>query len=631
MDIGPINFGGLASGIDTAALVQAILNAERQPAVRLEAQQSVLQSRVSALADLDAKLSAFSDALHALSADITFRGRTATVTEDGFYKATSGAGADTGIFAVEVLALAAAHKVKSAGVVAADQSLVTDGTITIQSGGNDAITVNVSTATGNNSLQAIRDAINTADQGVSASVVFDGTSHTLVVRATETGTGHALTISDTTNLNLDDTGALVTEAADAQIVVDGIAITSASNHVTGVLAGTTLDLLAETDGAAVNVEVATDTTSVVEAVESLVDAYNTVADFLKAQFDLDAPGPLSGDSTARQVQQDLMSVMTSGVAGIPVGGLRSLSSVGVSFDNTGRATLSTSKLEELLTERFDEVADLFLNAGTATDLRISYTSAASGTVPGSYDVTVTQAAAQASVAGSGAISALAADETLTIAIGSTSANVALTAGMTTDQVVAAINAALHTEGVSATARNDGGSLRITSSAYGSATTLSVTSDLADSGNGTSTGFGTTATTASGLDVAGTIGGVAATGNGQFLTGGEGGGFTGLTIKVTASAADVVATGGNFGSISFSRGLVSGLLAKVDGLTRPIDGPIAAATEALNSTIDRIEDDITRIEERLLAREAFLVRMFSQAEQAIATLQAQQAQLANGGF
>ena len=144
MDIGPINFGGLASGIDTQALVEAILNAERQPEVRLQNQQATLQGRVSALGDLDSKLTAFSDALHSLSADVTFRGRIATVTQDGFFNATSGAGADTGIFGVEVLGLAAAHKVKSAALVASDQSLVTDGTITIQSGSNEAVTVDVS-------------------------------------------------------------------------------------------------------------------------------------------------------------------------------------------------------------------------------------------------------------------------------------------------------------------------------------------------------------------------------------------------------------------------------------------------------------------------------------------------------
>jgi flagellar hook-associated protein 2 len=456
-------------------------------------------------------------------------------------------------------------------------------------------------------------------------------NHTLVVRAEETGTANDLTITDTTNLNLDDAGALVTAAADAHIVVDGIDVTSSSNHITSVIPGTTLDLLAVTDGEDVNVEVATDTETVVEAVQKLVDAYNTVNDFLAAQFEIDAPGPLAGDATARQVQQDVMSLMTSGVAGMPVGGLRSLSSVGVSFDNTGRATLDTGKLEDLLTERFDDVADLFVNSGTATDPRISYTSSTAGTVAGNYDVTISQAAAQASVAGSGAITALGADESLTIAIGSSTATVQLTAGMTTDQIVTAINDALRGEGVAATARNDGGALRVTSSEYGSAITVSVTSSLTDAGNGTSTGFGTTASTATGTDVAGTIGGVAATGSGQFLTGAEGGAYEGLTIKVTASAADVTATGGNFGSIGFSRGLVSGLLAKIDGLTRPIDGPIAAATEALSSTIDRIEDDITRIEERLVARQAFLVRMFSQAEQAISQLQAQQAQIANGVF
>jgi hypothetical protein len=245
-------------------------------------------------------------------------------------------------------------------------------------------------------------------------------------------------------------------------------------------------------------------------------------------------------------------------------------------------------------------------------------------------VEVTQAAEQASVSGSTAISGsgLGRDETLTIAIGSGTATVTLTAGMTIGAAVDAVNTALRTAGVAATAMSDGGRLRIATRDFGSAATIDVTSSLADPGDGTGSGFGTTATNDAGVDVAGRIGGVDATGSGQFLTGAEGGAYAGLTLKVMATAADVVATGGNFGTLAYSRGLVRTLLTKLDETTGLGTGPIASARDVLEEDLKRISDQISRIDARLEKRRAYLTRSFAAAESAISSLQAQQAQLSS---
>ena len=631
MEIGSINFGGLASGLDTKAIVDAILNAERRPAVKLESKQTLYRARKSALDQMRAKLTAFSDAMRGLSADVTFRGRIATVSDDAFLRAAPGAGAETGIFSIEVLDLAAAHKVRSAGVAASDQGLVSDGTITIQAGGKSAITVNVSAASGNNSLEAVRDAINNADQGVAAAVLYDGTGYRLVVRSEETGVSHALTITDTTSLGLADAGNVVAAAADARLTVDGLQVTSSSNQVTGVVPGTTINLLAKTTGTPVTVEVRPDLDGAVKAVQSISTAYNDAIDFFNAQFSRENPGVLSSDGTARQIQQELQSLVTGGVEGIPVGGIRSLSAVGVSFDGlTGRMSLDTGSLRTLLEDRFDEVGRMFLASGVSTDPRIRYQSSSAATVSGDYAVEITRAAEQASASGSTAISGsgLGRDETLTIATGSGTTAVALTAGMTIGSMVDAVNAALRTAGVTATAMSDGGRLRIASRDFGSAATVSVTSSLADPGDGTGSGFGTTASTAAGLDVAGRIGGVDATGDGQYLIAAEGGAYAGLTLRVTATAADVTANGGNFGTLSYSRGLVRTLLGKLDETTGLGTGPIASARDVLEEDLKRISDQISRIDARLEKRRAYLTRSFAAAESAISSLQAQQAQLSS---
>ena len=225
------NFTGLASGIDTRAIIDAIINAERQPIERLREQQSRLGFQKSALDSLGSTLNSFEKSLRDLSSSSTFRARTSSVSDETALTARAGTGAEPGLYDLTVTSLATADKYVSSGLVSPDQGLVGDGTLTIQSGTNDEISIDVSAASGNNTLEDVRDAINAADAGVSAAIVFDGTEYLLSVRATETGTANALTITDSTNLDL-DTNPAVQTAANAQFNIDGIDITSSSNTIT---------------------------------------------------------------------------------------------------------------------------------------------------------------------------------------------------------------------------------------------------------------------------------------------------------------------------------------------------------------------------------------------------------------
>jgi flagellar hook-associated protein 2 len=622
-----ITFGGLVSGLDTRALIDAILEAEREPAKALAGRRDLFSRRRSALDELGGKLGAFETALRDLSSVRTFRGRTTTASDETVVRATASTGAELGLFNLEVTALAAAHKVKSEGLAALDQPLVTDGTITIQSGDNDAITIDVSAATFNNTLEAVRDEINAADAGVQASIIFDGTAYRLTVRAEESGLDNALTITDATNLGLDEAANVVVAAADAELTVDGIEVTSSSNHVTGVIPGITLDLLTTTGATPVTVEVAQDADAVVEAAQELVSQYNTLVDYFNAQTATASPGPLAGDATLRAVQLKVQSLFTRGVEGIAIGEIRSLASLGVSFDGkTGKATLDTAELRERLDASFDEVGDVFLSSGETTHPRVRFAGATGDTVSGTYAVQVTAAAEQASLLGSNPISALAQDETLTITVGGETTTIDLLQGATIDDIVTALNDGLDAAGVEATATNDGGRLRISADDFGSGVTLSVASSLDDPGNGAQSGFDDTAATDSGSDVAGTIGGVAASGDGQLLIAAADGDHAGLVVTVTATAAEVTATAGDFGEVSYSRGLIDSLLREVDQLTRLNSGAIDLAREGLDQDIRRLDGDLQRFEERLAMREARLIRTFSAAEQAISVLQAQQARL-----
>src|SRR5262245_34295801 len=146
----------------------------------------------------------------------------------------------------------------------------------------------------------------------------------------------------------------------------------------------------------------------------------------------------------------------------------------------------------------------------STDTDVTYLRATSQTSGGAYAVAITTAGERANVSnGTAQTSALTTAEVLTV----NSVNITLNAGLTQTQVISRINEFTGQTGV--VAEDNGGNTRLYSVQFGSAASISVVSDTAAAAD--SSGFGTTALTDSGVDIAGTIGGAAATGVGNILT------------------------------------------------------------------------------------------------------------------
>ena len=125
---------------------------------------------------------------------------------------------------------------------------------------------------------------------------------------------------------------------------------------------------------------------------------------------------------------------------------------------------------------------------------------------------------------------------LTLTVDGAQASVTLGAGIyTTSQLATALQTAINTSsalqqsGESVDVTQNNGVLSIASSSYGSKSSVSLI------GTGATQLFGSPPTITAGVDVQGTIGGYAATGNGQVLTVGNSGPAAGLTIQVTGSS------------------------------------------------------------------------------------------------
>jgi flagellar hook-associated protein 2 len=261
------------------------------------------------------------------------------------------------------------------------------------------------------------------------------------------------------------------------------------------------------------------------------------------------------------------------------------------------------------------VLDLLVQGGESADTRASFVASSDATIAGSYEVVVTQAATQAQ-AMSSAYVVPGSDSTFQITVGSTTVNVAVTTGMTITDAVSAINDALQDAGitkVSATETNVSGTdyIQLDHSAYGSSASFTVTGDP----------FGLAGTYA-GQDVAGTIGGEAATGSGRSLTA-SAGSPQGLVLLVTASTSDVSGAGGSLslGEMTYSRG-VFGTLDQTVSYAEGTSGSIARAQDLTSSQIDLIDERIQELEDRLDRRQALLIKQYAALETAMASLQSQ---------
>jgi flagellar hook-associated protein 2 len=140
-------------------------------------------------------------------------------------------------------------------------------------------------------------------------------------------------------------------------------------------------------------------------------------------------------------------------------------------------------------------------------------------------------------------------------------------------------------GNSVSVSSSGGVLTLTSARYGSASSITM------SGTAAATLLGAAPVSTLGLDVAGTIGGVAALGNGKTLTGATGSPAEGLRINVDGGII------GARGTLRFSQGIGALLDAALADLVED-DGLVDAKTEGVQRSLDQLDKRKDALEARL---------------------------------
>jgi flagellar hook-associated protein 2 len=470
----------------------------------------------------------------------------------------------------------------------------------------------------NNSLEGIRDAINAGKIGVTANIINDGGDepNRLVLSSDEVGAKNNMRISvkgDTalsTLLTHDPAGTQklseIAAGKDASLMIDGIPVSKPSNLINDAIQGVTLTLLSP--GKSTTLKIGRDTAAVKTSVEDFVKSYN---EFKKTITDLTAyneatkkGAPLQGDSAMRSLDSQVDSILNTPL-GTPAGSFTTLSQIGISRQVDGSLALDSTKFNDALETKFNDVAGLFAAIGKTTDTLVNYKTTSADTLPGNYSISVLQQATQGGITGNQnldlGLTTIDQGSSIKASIDGRSASVALTAGTYSGTELAtmlqeAINntSTFTSAGKGVTASIDqNGNLRILSNSYGDTSSFSL-----DDGAGTSITdlLGSSAKKSTGQNVSGTINGKAATGKGQLLTSDEGD-SKGLQIQVTGGPL------GTRGSVNYTKGYahklsdyVNSAMGNTGVLTGRMNG-LSASIKSLSKERDTINARLSTVEQR----------------------------------
>ncbi|NDA48042.1 MAG: hypothetical protein EBY21_12395 [Alphaproteobacteria bacterium] len=296
---------GAGSGVDTKALAQGLVDAEggpRKEAINAKITRS--ETRISGYAALKYALSQLGGAFEKLNDQSDFGTPTVSVSQSSALSVTATGSAQIATHSVAVTQLAAAQRNASAGFSGAGASFNGGAGLTLSLSVHGAASQTISVTT--DTPDGVASAINAAGLGLSAQVVRTDSSATpyRIVVTGQTGGSQDFTLTSSAG-GLDFSSTLST-AADAQMTVNGLSITRASNTVDDVIDGVTLQLQSLTSGAA-RLDLSRDTQTAKASITGLVAAYNEFNETLKVLADSGSDvetlgGSLAGDSLLRSIR-----------------------------------------------------------------------------------------------------------------------------------------------------------------------------------------------------------------------------------------------------------------------------------------------------------------------------------------
>jgi len=351
-----ISSPGLGSGLDINGIVSKLMAVEGRPLTALAAKEASYQAKISAYGAVKSALAGLQGAVNTLKTVGTYTGLTASSSNKEAATASVSGSPTSASYAITVTQLAKHHALRSTDPYTAATNTFTTGTLSIQIGSGTPVDVTIDSS--NNTLAGIRDAINAANAGVTASIVNDGTNYRLLLASKTLGSGGAITVSVTDAGsggtfalgNLASASLATTQNADdAALSINGLSITRSTNTIADAIDGVTLNL---TGVGSTTVTVGKNRAAVVAAFDGFVKAFNDAKKQIDsvAKYDTETKkaATLTGDAAMRTIQSRLNQLLFTRVAGF--GDIGTLSDLGVRLQKDGTLSLDTAKLTAALND-----------------------------------------------------------------------------------------------------------------------------------------------------------------------------------------------------------------------------------------------------------------------------------------
>lgn len=406
---------GLASGMDIDSMVKKLMQAERKPLDKLSQQKQWMEWKRDSYREASVKMVTFQqDKLFNLSKSSMIDALKTNIIGNTSAVGATASSSASGIFDVEVLALATSSKAASTGSIELNIGTAPSDWTKVKlsdikgSGidvlNPDQVTVSIGTAEikidpQNETLESFIQKINSnKEAGVNA--LIDSATGKVSITNKAAGKGEVTLTGDIFNaLKL---GNALTGGSDAKVVINGLEMTRSTNNFT--VNGLALTLNQVSNGTSTRIEVTKDTDKVVATVKEFVDAYNELLSFMnnkvneeryskyspltteqkvdmsddeiKLWTDKAKSGTLKNDSILRSTIDSMRTAIIEGVQ-LPDGSKLSFAQLGIttgSFETRGKLSLDVDKLRSAVDANPDIVSNFFNSKSSTTPTNSVYSS-----------------------------------------------------------------------------------------------------------------------------------------------------------------------------------------------------------------------------------------------------------------
>ena len=354
------------SAIDVAAVVQQLMTLENRPLEAINAKITRQSTIISDLGILKSKVSSFSDALAAFENPYSYNDRTVSTSNSSYIQASSTNGTQLGNYEISVSDIASPSRYAFVGFSSDDDAVTNLTGFTIKVGSGTTYTAaDISADIGNTpTITELADWINALGENVAANVVLQKTESNgdetwaLTIQSTEMGEENAVVLGTTTGIaTIGNT--IEDEARNAVFTFNGIEFERASNTVSDIIEGLTIELIDITpDESPVNLRVkeGSDTSSTV--IQNLITSYNELMAYYKSLTAYSSTGSsttstatFASDPTSLSFISEIKSKFAQGVSyGSDYAGEFSLSWAGIDMELDGTLSFNQTSYDEAVGE-----------------------------------------------------------------------------------------------------------------------------------------------------------------------------------------------------------------------------------------------------------------------------------------